>query len=149
MIYNRKMKMMDDLENTQLKNYYLRLEDINEYVSFLKPEDFDWDQSSTELRFRLCIEQNALSRINPEHISKIFHDQARETESYLLDRLKTTANDLLRAKYYHFLYALNKYNENGKNAIQAYEKALNNCYADDTNQGNYVKFNGLLDVIIS
>lgn len=140
------MRAVNELE--VLDHYYHRLEQISEYCNSFLPEMFDWDASSPELRFQISVEYNALTHMSQAHIMEVFGPVTKESVKYLEERLQTSKNNLLRAKYFHFLFYLCKNNQYGKSAIEEYKLALPICLLNDKDQKGYVNFKELLNTVI-
>jgi hypothetical protein len=136
------------LESNILKQFYVKLEAIDECIPLIQPDNFDWDNSSQALRLRVSIEFNALTRINPEHIREIFADCSDTVHQYLIERIGTATNSLLKAKYFHLLYCLTTNNKDINQAIEEYKSALNICLKIQQDQNRHIKFQKILDVII-
>jgi hypothetical protein len=136
------------LELDILKQYYVKLEAIDECTPLIQPDNFDWDNSSQALRLRVSIECNSLTRINQEHIREIFADCSDAVHQYLTERIRAAKNSLLKAKYFHLLYCLTNNNKDINKAIEEYKTALNTCLNRQQDQNRHIKFQEILDVII-
>ncbi|MES2418285.1 MAG: DUF4209 domain-containing protein [Bacteroidota bacterium] len=135
-------------EQNILDQYYLKLEGVEECTTSILPDNFNWDNSSPELRFKISIEHNSLCKISQDHIFEVFDSYMEKTREYLLDRIKSTTNNLLRAKYHQFLFCLTKNNTYGNSAIDEYQIALAQCLNNDKDTNRHIKFKDILDVVI-
>ncbi|RYY07061.1 MAG: hypothetical protein EOP43_04340, partial [Sphingobacteriaceae bacterium] len=140
--------MLSIEEQCILDRFYLRLEEIKECTPSIQVDNFDWDESSHELRLLLSIEYNSLSKLNVDHIQEIFSDRKEVVEEYLNERINETQNHLLKAKYNQFLYSLTTHNQFGSQAIEEYQKTLE-LYLTNYNQENISpNFQDVFDIII-
>lgn len=142
------IKTLSFEEQKILDNFYLKLEKVDECCALVLPENFDWNNSSVDLRLILSIECNLLSKLNVDHIQEIFNDKKTSVEEYLNERIKETQNHLLKAKYNHFLYCLTKNNQVGNKAIDEYQITLNSYLTNQTQEGVSEKFQDVYDIIV-
>jgi tetratricopeptide (TPR) repeat protein len=145
---NNDKDILSALELDILKQYYVKLEAIDECTPLVQPDNFDWNSSSQAIRLRISIEFNALTIINPEHVKEIFSDSVDTIHQYLTERTEVTKNSLLKAKYFHLLYCLTKNNKDINQAIEEYKSALNTCLENYQDQNRHIKFKQILDVVI-
>lgn len=140
--------MLSPTEFDILLKYQQELEKIHECTSTLIPENFDWNKCSEELRYLVSLEFNAFSYFKKEHILNIFGDKKECALEYLGERIITTKNNLLKAKYYHLLYFFTNNNKFIFNAIDAYNLALGICLNDHKDKTRHIRFQDILDIII-
>jgi Domain of unknown function (DUF4209) len=140
--------MLSSEEQKLINKYYLQLENISKVNEYIPLTDFNWEHSSLELKQMLSVEHNALCKISPDHINKVFSEQKPETGNYLSQRLAATKNNLLKAKYLHFLYCLETNHLHGHQAIDQYQLALAGSLKSDMQSDIHVEFKDILDVII-
>lgn len=114
----------------------------------LLPKNFDYNNSSEELRYKVSLEFNAFSNFNREHIIAVFGDNKEILSQYLNERIKVTNNNLLKAKYYHLLYFFTDNNKNINHAIDAYKKALEECINDHDDHKRHLRFQEILNTVI-
>ncbi|MGV3586871.1 MAG: DUF4209 domain-containing protein [Adhaeribacter sp.] len=135
-------------EQNILTNFYLKLEEINEYIPLIHPSIPDWDKTSSDLRLKIWIESNALVHLNPEHIREKFNDSKDLVIEYLYERLKNTQNNLLAGKYNYFLYCLTKNNQYGNKAIDEFQKTLYSYLNGPIKENTFLKFKDIFEIII-
>lgn len=140
--------VLSSLELDILKQYYAKLETIDECTPLIQPDNFNWNGSSEALRLMISIEVNSLTRIDQNHIREIFNDKIDTVRQYLIERIGTTKNSLLLAKYHHLLYCFTNNNKDAYQAIENYKSALDTCLKNDQDQNRHLKFQEILDVVI-
>lgn len=140
--------MLSSSEFEILTKYQQELENINECTSLLLPKNFDYNNSSEELRYKISLEFNALSYFEREHIIEVFGDNKEMLGQYLNERIKETNNNLLKAKYYHLLYFFSNNNKNINHAIEAYKMALEECLNNHGDLNRHIRFQEILNIVI-
>lgn len=140
--------MLSPTEFDILLKYQQELEKIQECTSTLMPENFDINNCSKELMYLISLEFNTFSYFQKEHILNIFGEKKQCAIEYLSERIITTKNNLLKAKYYHLLYFFTNNNKFIFNAIDAYNLALRICLNDHKDNTRHIRFQDILDIII-
>lgn len=136
-------------EQLVLKRLYEKLEGIDEY----SPSTFTGidlsGEISEDLRNILSIEYNCSLKILPDSLQEQFGNNAKFIQTYLENRIFKTDNILLKARYNHFIYNINKNNKYANKAIDLYQNKLS--YLNNNNSFDYVynRFSTLLKIIIS
>ena len=133
-----------------LKDLYNKLEqisdndipDINIFPSI--------ENSTPKIVFACRMEYNSLTVRNSTQISDSFKEKdfKEKAVEYLENRIGKTSNNILRTKYYHFLYILTHNNRYAKQAIDKYYLILSNIYGILTNGENINDFVITLRVIL-
>lgn len=118
-----------------LKDLYNKLEqisdndipDINIFPSI--------ENSTPKIVFACRMEYNSLTVRNSTQIFDSFKEKdfKEKAVEYLENRIGKTSNNILRTKYYHFLYILTHNNRYAKQAIDKYYLILSNIYGILTN----------------
>lgn len=140
--------MLTTSELKILKQFHSKLEEVNECTPLIRPDNFEWDTSSVELRLCICIESHALSRMEQNHIKNIFENDIETAQDYLANRIKNTSNYLLKARYYHLLHVLSNRHRDILQAIENYKIALDILLVNDPDKNKYVDFQEILDIVI-
>jgi len=141
--------MLSIEEQNILYDFYLKLENIEKVISFIQPDISDWSKASSELRLKVWIETNSLTKLDSDDIRQRFKEYKDSVIEYLNERIETTRNYLLKARYNHFLYCLTRNNQYGNQAIEEYQRTLL-LYINNTKQENiYLNFQDVFEIIIS
>jgi len=97
---------------------------------------------------KVSLEFNALTCLKKEHILRVFENDKDSAYQYLQERIASTNNNLLKAKYYHLLYLFTNNNKNISHAIDAYKMALVVCLNDHEDQTRHLRFQEILNIVI-
>lgn len=136
------------MNNAAISELYQKLEMISDFDIFDFNNFPSIDFESKEISFAYCVEFNSLYGLNESNISKVFDGNRNEALSYLEDRIVQTKNDILIAKYYHFIYILTKNNKYSSKAIDNYLLLLTNSNFGPTNDEHVHSFVLILKIII-
>lgn len=124
-----------------------------EHISEIGKIDFNiipnCDVAFEYLRFIVCVEVNASSSLNNEHIDEVFTPIKEKTISYLEGRVEQTSNNFLKSRYYHFLYVLTKNNKYCGKTIECYQIILEQYLQNPEKGYNTLYFEDVLKIIIS
>ena len=118
--------------STTLNNYYSEIEKLSVSKFHIKifPPMEDITNMVEEERFYIHIEYWAQLALNEKSIIKKFGSNKESVIGYLKERINTTSNDILKAKYNNFIFILSKNNIDCQEAIKFYQKALLLAFKD-------------------